>query len=362
MSYQIKNFLGEKEDYLSWDKLISESSDHWFFSSVDFNYFHIEYLKEQNLFAGNNSFFIYQNDKLVALAILIYSKDINSNLLNASYHENYPLPWPIISDSCPNREHIYQLIFDEIHNRIKQNKIASVKFMLNPPIFSKKFEDEFIKILLNYNMIDNSHYSHFIELDEMTINKIRKSYIKNIKRNINKYSFNIILKDNYYEKLSQDYKSLHTKDRGKEVRSLKSYDLQLDAIKKDKAFAVQIFSNDDQLVGMLIIFFDKNSAYDGSVAVCPDHKKFYISHLLKYYAILELNKRNIKFYELGKAAVSPSYNFLPTEKEYQISFFKNGWSNNVYKKIFVAEKFFNNDSLKYFTEARYKKLNNFFKI
>ena len=59
MSYQIKNFLGEKEDYLSWDKLISESSDHWFFSSVDFNYFHIEYLKEQNLFAGNNSFFIF---------------------------------------------------------------------------------------------------------------------------------------------------------------------------------------------------------------------------------------------------------------------------------------------------------------
>ena len=37
--------------------------------------------------------------------------------------------------------------------------------------------------------------------------------------------------------LPVDYKSLHTLDRGKEVRSLKSYDLQLQAIKKNKAFA-----------------------------------------------------------------------------------------------------------------------------
>lgn len=362
MSYKIQNFLERKEDYLLWDKLISKTGDHWYFSSTDFNYFHIEYLKEQNLFVDNKSFFIYENEKLVALTILIFSRDTNSNLLNASYHENYPLPWPIISDECKNRDDVYRLIFEEIHRRIKQNKIASLKFILNYPFFSKKIEDEFLKILLNYNMIDNSYYSHFIELNDLTLNKIRKSYIKSVKRNINKFSVRIIQKDNYYEKLPKDYKSLHTQDRGKEVRSLKSYDLQLQAIKKDKAFAVQIFSNEDKLIGMLIIFLDKNSAYDGSVAVSPDYKKFSISHLLKYNTILELNKRNIKFYELGKAAISPSYNLLPTEKDYKISFFKNGWSNNIYKKVFVAEKIFNSESLKYFTSIAYKRLHDFFKI
>ena len=75
MSYKIKNFLDTKEDYFLWDKLINKSSDHWYFSSVDFNYFHIEYLKEQNLFVDNNSFFIYENEELVALTILIFSKD-----------------------------------------------------------------------------------------------------------------------------------------------------------------------------------------------------------------------------------------------------------------------------------------------
>lgn len=361
MSYKIKNFLDRKDDYLLWDKLINKSSDHWYFSSVDFNYFHIEFLKELNIFVNNQSFFIYENEELVGLTILIFSKDINSNLLNASYR-NDPLPWPIISDECKNKDHVYQLIFDEIHSRITQNKIASIKFMLNAPVFSKKIEDEFIKILLNYNMIDNSYYSHFIELDDLTINKIRKSYMKNIRLNANKFSIKIIKKNNYYEKLPVDYKSLHTLDRGKEVRSLKSYDLQLQAIKKNKAFAVQMFSNEDQLIGMLIIFFDKNSAYDGSVAVRPDYRKFYISHLLKYNAILELNKRNIKFYELGIAATSPSYSFLPTEKNYKISFFKNGWSNNIYKKVLVAEKMFNSESLKYFTDTTYKKLYDFFKI
>lgn len=362
MSYKIQNFLDRKEDYLLWDKLISKSSNHWYFSSIDFNYFHIEYLKEQNLFEDNNSFFVYENEKLVALTILIFSRNTNSNLINASYHEDYPLPWPIISDECKNRDDIYQFIFEEIHKRIEQNKISSVKFILNSPVVTKKIEDEFTKILLNYNMIDNSYYSHFIELNDLTLSKIRKSYIKIVKRNINKFPVKIIQKDNYYEKLPKDYKLLHTQDRGKEVRSLKSYDLQLEAIKKNKAFAVQIFSNEDKLIGMLIIFLDKNCAYDGSVGVCPDYKRFSISHLLKYNAILELNKRNIKFYELGKAAISPTYNFLPTEKNYKISFFKNGWSNNIYKKVFVAEKIFNSDALKYFTGTVYKKLHDFFKI
>ena len=361
MTYKIKNFFDRKEDYLIWDKLISESSDHWFFSSIDFNYFHIEYLKELNLFAGNKSFFIYENENLVAFTILIFSKGTNSNLLNASY-QNDPLPWPIISDKCKNRDYVYHLIFDEIHKRIEQNKIASIKFMLNSPISSKKSEGEFIKILLNYNMIDNSYYSHFIKLDDFSINKIRKSYIKNVKRNIDKFTVKIIQKDNYDKELPKIYKSLHSQDNGREVRSLKSYDLQLEAINRNKAFAVQIFSNEDKLIGILIIFFDKNTAYDGSVAVCPDYKKFYISHLLKYYAILELNKRNIKFYELGKAAISPSYNFFPSDKNYKISFFKNGWSNNIYKKVLVAEKIFDSNSLKYFTDAMYNKLYDFYKI
>ena len=87
-----------------------------------------------------------------------------------------------------------------------------------------------------------------IELDNLTISKIRKSYIKNVKRNIDKFSIKIIQKDDYYKNLSKDYKLLHTQDSGK-VRSLKTYDLQLEAVKKNKAFVVQIFSNEEQLVG-----------------------------------------------------------------------------------------------------------------
>ena len=74
MFYKIKNFRDRKEDYLLWDKLIDKSSDHWFFSSIDFNYFHIEFLKELDLFADNESFFIYENEELVALTILIFLK------------------------------------------------------------------------------------------------------------------------------------------------------------------------------------------------------------------------------------------------------------------------------------------------
>ena len=48
MFYKSKNFVIEKK-ITCWDKLIDKSSDHWFFSSIDFNYFHIEFLKELDL-------------------------------------------------------------------------------------------------------------------------------------------------------------------------------------------------------------------------------------------------------------------------------------------------------------------------
>ena len=360
MFYKIKNFKNKEKDFFLWNEILNKSSDHWFFSSINYNSFHIEYVKDLNLYVDNKSFFVYENESLVAIAVLIFSKDINSNLLKASYLSE-PLPWPVISDDCKNRSYVYKLVFDEIQSRIKQSKINIANFAFNSTVFSKKIEDEFIKILKNYNMIDNSYYSHLIEIDDQTINKIRKSYIKNVKKHINEFTIQIIDKSTYYKNLPIDYEALHIQDAGKKVRSLKTYELQLESIKKNSGFAVQVLMR-GKLVGMLIIYVEKNSAYDGSVAVCPEYKKKYVSHILKYYAILELNKRNIKFYELGKAAISPSYNWLPDEKNFAISFFKNGWSNNVYKKVFAAEKIYTSDYLKYFSNSKNKKLKSFFKI
>ena len=361
MSYKIKNFIDRKEDYLLWEKIISKSSYHWFFSNINYNYFHTEYIKDLNLYVDNKSFFIYESEKLVAHAILIFSKDQNSNLLNASYL-NDPLPWPIISDECKNRSHVYQLIFDEIFNRVKESKISKINFFLNTSKFSNELEDEFIKNIRKHNMIDNSYLSHLVEINEMTLNLVRKSYIKNIKRNINDFKVKLIRKDDYYQDLPKDYKILHSNDVGKEVRSLKTYELQLKSILQDKGFAIQIFSDENKLIGMLIIYYENGSAYDGSVAVSPKYKKSYISSLMKYYAILELKKIDIKLYELGKAAISPSNGWIPKEKNYGISFFKNGWSNNKYKKVYLAEKVFTLEALKLYNEVNFENLADLFKI
>ena len=66
-------------------------------------------------------------------------------------------------------------------------------------------------------MIDNSYYSHLIEIDDQTINNIRKSYIKNVKKYINEFTIKIIDKSTYYKNLPIDYEALHIQDAGKKL-------------------------------------------------------------------------------------------------------------------------------------------------
>ncbi len=318
-------------------------------------------MREIGLFIDDKSFFIFKEEKPVAIAILIFSKDPISNLIQAKF-PNDPLPWPIIIDDCEDRKSVNEIIFNEIHKRIKINKVSKINFLLNTANYSKEIEDEFNYNLIKYNMIDKSYYSHLVKIDDDVLKKVRSSYLKNIKKNDLQYSIRIIQRKEYYENLASEYKALHILDAGKEFRSLKTYELQLESIKNNKAFAIQVISDEDELIGMLIIYYENNSAYDGSVAVKPAYKKYYISHILKYYAILHLEKINIRYYELGKAALKPSYNWLPNEKNYGISFFKNGWSNNAYKKVFEAEKFYSQEALRKSFDNNFKNLIEFFKI
>ena len=61
---------------------------------------------------------------------------------------------------------------------------------------------------------------------------------------------------------------------------------------------------------------------------------------MQYAAMQHLYEINITHYELGLASIAPTIDNIPSKKIYGISFFKEGWTNGVYKKVMVAEKYY----------------------
>jgi lipid II:glycine glycyltransferase (peptidoglycan interpeptide bridge formation enzyme) len=113
---------------------------------------------------------------------------------------------------------------------------------------------------------------------------------------------------------------------------------------------------------MLLISVNKKAAYDGSVAVDPNHQQYYVSHLMKWQAIQYLIDIDVKYYELGEVSESSSYLRQPSKKNYGISFFKDGWSRGKMKKTIVYEKYFSKSALNEFCNKKIHELNNFFEI
>ena len=121
-----------------------------------------------------------------------------------------------------------------------------------------------------------------------------------MKKNWDKFEIRIIDQKKYYSDISIEYMNLHVKDSGKVHRPIETFQAQLELINQGEGFAVQVIDKTiGVFLGMLIILHNKNSAYDFSVAVDPDYKNEYVSHLMKWKTIQHLQEIGIKYYELG---------------------------------------------------------------
>jgi hypothetical protein len=103
---------------------------------------------------------------------------------------------------------------------------------------------------------------------------------------------------------------------------------------------------------MLLVQVLKGAAYDSSVAVDPQFEDEGVSYLLKWCAIEHLVDTGIRHYELGRAALTPTFLEQPSAKNYGISFFKDGWSRGRLKPVWAAERFYGRRALSLFLDRR----------
>jgi FemAB family protein len=129
-----------------------------------------------------------------------------------------------------------------------------------------------------------------------------------------------------------EFRLLHHRVAGRATRSLRTWDLQQQAVIDGDAFLVYLVNAAGEMVGGGYFAITKDEgcynvgAYDRSLFSMP------LGHVVQYRAIEEMKKRGIRWYRIGERV------YQGTEKELHIADFKHGFASHVFPRFQMEHK------------------------
>ncbi len=327
-----------------WMDVIKNAPQAWYRHTHNLAEFHRAVAIDKNL--DERSVFIKENEKIIGLIPIMIINGPNDTR-EISYNGS-PSPWPCFLTTAENDIKTCEAFaFDYLENLCADQKVDRCIMGLNTPLLTTENHQESInRIAKQYKFTDESFPSHLVNIDEESPNRMRASYRRNVRKFSKIYEAKTYQGKEVTEEIEQAYFELHVKDAGGQFRSRNSYTKMADLARNNEAIFIVARNRENQkVVGILIIATFKNAAYDVSVSIDPDHHQDYISHILKVEALRHLNEQGITHYELGRICSNPSSNFITTQKERSISFFKDGFSRGDQKTSYVLEKYFTKHAL-----------------
>ena len=335
-----------------WDEIASTSPEGWFWATRAMHDFRMAYMEVSGYLIADRSFAFIRDGRACGLVPLVLGSDRQDGDIAASYMDA-PLPWPMIAAGVPDRKGIELVLFDELEKRVRLAKAAMLRLTLAPPGLGVEMAAPFARIVRDRGFVDTSYLSHWVEVSSDTLRTVRARYRQYVRKFWDQYDLAVLAAQDIPEDFAQTYMDLHVKDAGRVSRPLVTYERQVDMARRGEGFWVTARNKaTDRIVGILMISVYKGAAYDASVAVDPEYQDDQISNLMKWKTIQHLLELGVQHYELGIDAFAPSYLWQPSEKNYGISFFKDGWSRGRKKTVWVAEKFYSRDSFDRFWERK----------
>lgn len=159
-----------------------------------------------------------------------------------------------------------------------------------------------------------------------TSKNFRKGTKSSVKQAEHLWNINILEKRD--DDLWLQFKNLHYTVSGRKTRSDKSWQLQYENIISGTSFLIAL-ENNKKLIGGGLFLCSRDeceystAAYDRNLFDKP------IGHLVQKMAIKKMIDRGIKWYRIGDKALETN-EIKPTEKDYSISLFKEGFSSNIF--------------------------------
>lgn len=137
--------------------------------------------------------------------------------------------------------------------------------------------------------------------------------------------------------LWDEFRCLHLSVAGRATRSLESWELQHKAIAAGGAFFVYLRDEVGRMVGGGLFHVTRDEceyavgAYDRNLFDQP------LGHVVQYYAIEEMKRRNISWYKLGPRFY-PADVPHPTQKELSIADFKQGFASHIFPRFVIKHR------------------------
>ena len=362
MTYEIADVATLKNGRAAWDAVVEAAPEAWLWTTSAMHEFRKCILEKTGRLTGDHSFVVLNDGTPCGLAPLVLSRESAEDIAVAAYGD-VALPWPLVVAHAPERSAVENILLDEVERRVRSLGGGMLSLMLAPPAVGANVAASFIETVRKRSFVDNSFSSHWIDVSPATLGEVRERYRRYVKKFWDQYDLVIFDSHNIPDALARDYMELHVKDAGGVFRPLETYERQVDLARQGQGFWVGAVNKSvGKLVGMLMVSVHKQAAYDFSVAIDPDFQDDQVSNLLKWKAVQHLIEMGVTHYELGQAAVTPSYLWQPSSKNYGISFFKDGWSRGRLKTVWVADKFFNDACLRTMWERKLRTLESHFKI
>lgn len=141
-----------------------------------------------------------------------------------------------------------------------------------------------------------------------------------------------------------EYQQLHYTVSGRITRSNESWALQKDAIRNKQAFLVTLRDEADSLVGGGLFNVSRDEGvyavgvYDRSLFDKP------LGHAVQMAAIRHMKECGLKWYRIGTRFYHGE-DQDPTDKEYSISYFKEGFATHMFLNVITECKFYDKKAM-----------------
>jgi FemAB family protein len=319
-----KNILNNIDFNLSdWNYVLSHSGEHsTYYLLNNINYF-IAYLGKNTV---NLSFVLYENQKAVGVFPLFAYRDNDKWVLSANGSDILePLFVNNIGKKTKKRlEKSLVIVIIEMSKflNITHNKISA------------GFENISTWYFLWLQDAKEEFITHHVFVDlRKDLGEIKLGFRRRYKPLVNKalttWSIEVCNKID----IKNDFKAfrqLHIEAAGRETRSKKSWDIQLQKISDDEMFMVTV-KNNGVLIGGGLFTYTKTM---GIYAVGAYKRELFdkpIGHGVQMKAIEFLKEKGCLWYEIGQRYYLVDKT-KPTEKELSISYFKEGFATHRFVK------------------------------
>lgn len=306
--------------------------------------------------AQDHSFFIYNGTTIVGLCPLVFQHRMTDDKewVVAAYHTGL-LPWPLTT--TPEAE---DFAFEEIERRARKVGVVHIAMQLYSSLYQGDEKTRVERVALKHLYIASQNRVQVVEV-RGAYERSRERFRRYDKKFSPLFTFDILWGDAVDSEIEEEYFNLHVLDAGGQFRSRESYERQADLARTGEAFYVRAQHKEcGETAGMLFISFNKDVAFDNSVAIHPRYAEQYVGHILRFRTLEELERRGIAYYEMPLYAEAPSFVRIVSEKERSIIHFKEGFSRGDSRVIWKIEKFLDREYLQNYLSERERSLREFF--